>query len=482
MLALFLLLQFSGWCVSVRKPNLSETSGIAQLQAPPRPLILIHGFLGSKLRDRETHQVAWGKMANILTGRVNDGLALPLGSDDPISPGDILEPFQIYDGLWGVEYYSNILRILHEAGGYQVGDLENPKPGDNAFVFVYDWRRDIVESAGKLAETIDQLKSELGNPDLTFDLLTHSQGGLLARYYILYGGEDVLGDENLPVPSLSGAANVEKVIMLGTPNRGCLEALKILHLGVKKVFRPMPPHVVFSMPALYQMLPPRDSVFFSTLAGDPVDLDLYDPETWVQEELSVFSPESQTTLRKRLGIPRNEPERMKPHNRRMQDFLAAALQRAQRFRQALDAPVDQDLGVSYHAVGSDCLATLKSAVVLQQGDRRSILFDNEQIRHERVGEEVARILYGPGDGTVLMRSLLDIPDTPRKGSVQSSVLSFDSAFFVCESHGLLPNDPFFQNNLFYLLLWDGKPSRRHPPSLPALLPSAASPRVVSREE
>ena len=74
---------------------------------------------------------------------------------------------------------------------------------------------------------------------------------------------------------------------------------------------------------------------------------------------------------------------------------------------------------------------------------------------------MARILYGPGDGTVLMQSLLDIPDSPAgKPPVlpaRTGAIDLDSAFFVCESHGLLPNDPIFQNNLFYLLLWDGKP-------------------------
>ena len=58
-----------------------------------------------------------------------------------------------------------------------------------------------------------------------------------------------------------------------------------------------------------------------------------------------------------------------------------------------------------------------------------------------------------------MQSLLAIPD--RKGedapaaSTAGGPVSFRSAFFVCGSHGVLPNDPIFQNNLLYLLLWQG---------------------------
>jgi hypothetical protein len=70
-----------------------------------------------------------------------------------------------------------------------------------------------------------------------------------------------------------------------------------------------------------------------------------------------------------------------------------------------------------------------------------------------------RVLYGPGDGTVLMESLLDLPEmTPeRSASLRPSSVNFTPPFFVCESHGLLPNDPIFQNNLFYLLLYEKDP-------------------------
>jgi len=437
---------------------MSRTAGIARIGGPRHPLILIHGFLGSKLRDRKTHRVAWGTMANVLTGRENEVLALPLEPGDSSTSRVELEPFKIYDSLWGVKYYSKILRTLQEAGGYRIGDIEHPKPGDNAFIFIYDWRRDDVESAQRLSEAIARLKAGLGDPGLTFDLITHSQGGLIARYYAKYGGEDVLAADPLPAPTLAGSANLHKVVMLGTPNRGCLQSLKNLHMGIKRFFRPMPTSVVFTMPSLYQMLPPRGSVLFASIDGTPVDLDLYDPQTWVREGWSVFSPEVQRHLRRKLVSKNGDTAAFDDRNRRLREFLGRSLRRAERFQQALNAPVSRGAEVPYYAFGSDCISTLKRAVVLDRGGRPELLFDNERFRHEKIGDQLANILYGPGDGTVLMKSLLDIPDAyeGKGSSAEPGAVSFNSAFFVCESHGLLPNDPIFQNNLLYILLWDGE--------------------------
>ncbi len=444
-------------CGILRKPDMSHTSGIAHLQKPRHPLILIPGFLGTKLRDRKTHKVAWGTMANIFTGRENDALALPLNSEYPDAAEGGLEPYQIYGSLWGVDYYSKILRSLQDAGGYQLGDIEHPKPGDNAFVFIYDWRQDNVVMAGQFAQVIARLKAALADPDVTFDLITHSQGGLIARYYVKYGGADILDSETPPPPTLAGAADIHRVIMLGTPNRGCLGSLKNLHLGIKKYFRPMLPEVVFTMPSLYEMLPPRGSVLFAHPDGTPFNLDLYDPHTWIREAWSVFSPEAQERLRKKLARKGGSTAALEESNRRSLEFLTKSLRRAERFHQALNAPAAGDSKVAYYAFGSDCISTLKTAVVLDRGSRHEILFDNEQFRREKMGDRLAKILYGPGDGTVLMQSLLDIPDAPegRKPPRDPGSVEFNSAFFICESHGLLPNDPIFQNNLFYILLWDG---------------------------
>ncbi|HZI94437.1 MAG TPA: hypothetical protein VFE84_09350 [Patescibacteria group bacterium] len=455
MLGCFSMVVCVAGCGILKKPDMTHTTRIASLNKPPHPLILIHGFIGSKLRDVKSHKVVWGTMANVLMGGDTDDLALPLDE----SAQDGLEAYQIYASLWGRDFYREILRSLRAAGGYQIGDIDHPMPGDNAFVFIYDWRRDNVETAQRFAATIERLKHALGRPDERFDLLTHSQGGLIARYYIMYGDQDVLKTGASFEPTMAGAANVNKVIMLGTPNRGCLESMKILHLGLKKVFRPMRPEVVFTMPAVYQMLPPKGSQVFADVEGRPLSLDMYDAATWVREGWSAFDPEAQARMRRRLAKAehRDGGIALEEFNARARDFLARQLLRADLFHQALDAPEPERSDMSYYAFGGDCLNTLKAAIVMNKSGRHQLFFDDERLRDVKQAGMLDSVLYGPGDGTVLMQSLLAIPDgaEARADRKPEGSVSFRSAFFVCGSHGVLPNDPIFQNNLLYLLLWRG---------------------------
>jgi pimeloyl-ACP methyl ester carboxylesterase len=403
------------------------------------PLILIHGFLGSRLRDPETHKVAWGTMANVLLGGDSDDLALSLNGSPDGAPGESLVPYQIYESLWGVDYYREILRALREAGGYQIGDIANPRPGDNAFVFIYDWRRDNVESARRLGEAIARLKERRGDPSERFDVVAHSQGGLIARYYIRYGTRDVVVQGGPFEPTMAGAPHVNKVILVGTPNQGCLESLRILHRGIKKVFRPMRPEVVFTMPAVYQMLPPPGAAVFADASGAPLALDLYDAAVWERLGWSVFSPETQRRIARRL---KEDAAALRAHNERLRAFLKERLREARGFHEALAAPEPAagpgEPAVEYHAFGSDCLSTLKTAIVTRRHGMPELVFDE-------------KTLYGPGDGTVLIGSLLGIShDSTREP------LAFSSTSFVCGQHGVLPNNPVFQSSLLDLLLFRGR--------------------------
>ncbi|HEU5182654.1 MAG TPA: hypothetical protein VFW45_17845 [Candidatus Polarisedimenticolia bacterium] len=433
---------------------MSRTLEIARLRKPRHPLIFIPGFLGSKLRDQRTGRVLWGNMSNILTHDHCDRLACPLNPGDSGSQDD-LEAFALYESLWGVEYYRKTLRILKEAGGYRLGDIANPAPGDNAFVFVYDWRKDIAETTGRFAQTLERLQTSLGGSRVTFDIVAHSQGGLIARYYALYGGKDVLQQED-PLPDGAGAARLNKVILVGTPNQGTLEAMKILHLGLKKGFMPMDPSVTFTMPALYQMLPPPAAVHFSSLDGTPVHMDLYDPDLWQRQKLSVFSPTSQDEIARKIRLQGGGADSLLERNDEYRDFLQRQLARARRFQTALEAPAPAGKVPVFYAFGSDCVPTLKTAVAIEEKGETKIYFDQGRYRRDPVGERIDKLLYGAGDGTVLMESLLALPEI-LEGEDPAGVrgpLALSSAFFVCDSHGLLTNNPIFQNNLLYLLLYE----------------------------
>lgn len=439
-------------CGILKKPDMSRTLEIARLRRPQHPLIFIPGFLGSKLRDPKTGQVLWGTMGNILTHDYRDRLACPLGPGDA-DPQSELEAFALYESLWGVEYYRKALRVLKQAGGYQLGDIRHPAPGDNLFVFVYDWRKDIAETTQEFSRTLESLQASLGGNSVTFDVVAHSQGGLIARYYAKYGGRDVVSSETEPFPDGAGAARLNKVILVGTPNQGTMEAMKILHLGLKKVFMPMDPTITFTMPALYQMLPPPESVRLSSLDGTPLHLDLYDPETWQREKLSIFAPASQEAVARQVRLQGGD---LGERNAAYVDFLRRQLARARRFQSALAAESPAGKEVAFYAFGSDCVPTLKSAVVIEEKGERKIYFDAGQYRRDPVGDRLSGLLYGAGDGTVLMESLLGLPEIleGQEPATAPAALGLSSAFFVCDSHGLLTNNPIFQNNLLYLLLYE----------------------------
>ena len=435
-------------CATVELRDLGP-EGIARFREPQRPLILIHGFMGSRLRDPDTERVAWGTLANVLLHGNRDTLALAI-DDSEVLPGENLEPFEIFDGLLGVKYYGKTVRSFPEVGGYRLGDIDDPQPGDSAFVFLFDWRRDIDESARQLADAVDRVKQAVSAKEV--DLLAHSLGGLVGRYYVKYGRTALTDRGPLPVPSMEGAASIRNLVLLGTPNFGCMEALKALHVGIRKGVRPIRPEAAFTMPALYQMLPTRESARFVDPDGNRLDLNLYDPATWVEREWSMFSPPAQERMRKKILAEGGGEAEMKERNRRLLRFLELSLARAKRMQAALAEPAAPDGKVSYHAFGSDCRATLVGALVIDEPGGRDLRFNLHGVRDRERREMLTALLYEWGDGAVSIRSLLTI----RHDGDATAALEppLDSAFFVCRRHGVLGNDPIFQKNLFFTLLWD----------------------------
>src|SRR6185436_3466818 len=131
------------------------------------------------------------------------------------------------------------------------------------------------------------MKERLGEPDLKFDIVAHSMGGMVALYYLMYGTEDVVSDGRSHEVTWAGARDISRLVLVGTPLRGSMAAFRLLHQGTA---RTMATAVVFTMPSLYQLLPGPGESHFVDPEGAPVDLDLYDASTWVRQGWSVFAP------------------------------------------------------------------------------------------------------------------------------------------------------------------------------------------------
>ena len=439
-------------CAMFRKYDMAQIHGESAARPERNPVIFIHGFIGAKLRNRQTHESAWGKFSNAIWRRKSDDLSLPIDALPITENRDELMAYSIYESVAGVKFYGSILDILQTAGGYQMGDINNPKPGDTLFVYFYDWRRDNVEAAAGLGRAIQQIKSRLKNPELKFDIVAHSMGGLIAQYYLKYGSEDVLSEGADHPVTYAGAPNLGRLVLVGTPLRGTMHAFRTLQAGIS---RTLSPEVLFTMPSLYQLLPTRAQGHFVDAQGQMLDVDLYDAATWVRNGWSVFNPRlSAGRIRESFGLERSDPSADAGGPAPLVRFLQAALDRARAFHAALDREGLEESPVPIHVFGSDCIPTLERAV-LKQGPGGPLTLFNDENTRDRDARQLERMMLSPGDGTVTADSLLDLDARPDEavGLAAEASKPFSSTFFFCESHGFLSANKSFQDNLFYVLFY-----------------------------
>ena len=184
-------------------------------------VFVIPGILGSQLgicrRPPLPNDVLWLDPIDIQVGRL--GL-LGLDAGAPIVP-------------LGVVLYSHLkLRLRLRAAGFAVT------------LHDYDWRLGIEDSGAALAERL----REQGSRRLA--IVAHSMGGLISRTAL----------------ALPGTRHVERVVLLGTPNRGSfapVQALRGTYAVVRKIARldgattaeRLTEEVFSSFPSLYQMVP-----------------------------------------------------------------------------------------------------------------------------------------------------------------------------------------------------------------------------------
>jgi pimeloyl-ACP methyl ester carboxylesterase len=383
--------------------------------------------------------MVWGRFMNAVKRGRTEELSLPITSMVMRENRDDLVAYEIYDKVAGIDFYASILETLTEAGGYVMGDINDPRPGDTCFVFYYDWRRDNVEGALELGRAIRQIKSRLGDPGMRFDIVAHSMGGLIAEYYLKYGTRDVLGDPGAH-PSYEGARNISRLILIGTPRRGTMSALEALHTGIS---RTLDPNALFTMPSIYQLLPNDAASHFVDPQGRPIDVDLFDAASWVRYGWSIFNRGDGSREGRRTA---SGGEILTVEMR----FLQSALDRARSFHRALGRNDGETPSVPTHLFGSDCVPTLDRAVIYATGSGYATLFDDET-RPGRSRPDLERLLFVPGDGTVTAGSLLALDGAELRDPLSFSSRPVTSTYFFCESHGMLPTHRGFQDNLFHVL-------------------------------
>lgn len=451
-------------CVqTLRQPDLGELyDRAAQYHDENRnPVIVIPGMLGSRLEDSASGRVVWGAFTGDYANPKTPGgarlFALPMREGaalaelrDEVEPKGVLDrvQFQLFGLPVALSAYANILgtlgvgSYLDEALGL-AGEIEYGEDHFTCFQFPYDFRRDIVESAQELHRYILEKKKlvrseilrrfKVDKPDIKFDLVAHSMGGLVARYYLRYGAADLPEDGSMPEITWAGAEHLDRVILIGTPNAGSVHALIQLVEGTDlgPFLTKYPAAVLATLPSMYQLLPRERHGALVHTASNHLILDPTSPEVWERMGWGVLSPDQDRYLAWLLPEADDAAERQ----RIARDHVHKCLDRARRFHEALDAPAELPEGIGLFLFAGDAEQT-------------------EAKVEARYGSGSVRVVdWEPGDGTVLRSSaLLD----ERVGQTWSPNLStpidWTGVTFLFTDHLGMTKDRAFSDNVLFILL------------------------------
>jgi pimeloyl-ACP methyl ester carboxylesterase len=201
------------------------------------PAIVIPGYIGSKLADPVHGNLVWLDVHGILNPDTTlEALRLDIGDPDRVVPIGILDEVTVLPPLWDPGVYNALTNFLR-------GNLRL-----RVFEFYYDWRKSVEEAADRLNDQVLRWLQETGERQV--DLIAHSFGGLVARAYLT---------------KYQAADQVGRLITLGTPHKGAVEALQSVTQGyrlltfsaakVKQVTR--------TFPSVYEVVPndAADSMF-----------------------------------------------------------------------------------------------------------------------------------------------------------------------------------------------------------------------------
>ena len=191
---------------------------------PPKvPVIFIPGIGGSEFKASQ--DIYWADQDNGHGGKysyaykadekiwVNQDKAVELGDDDYFDVLKLKEDGQTPE--------SSAVSLTGNLTSFGYGDIDSffsemgYVKGTNFFTFPYDWRKDVRSNKDSLDNLIEQAKTSSGQTQV--NLVVHSMGGLIARYYI---------------SDSQKAAKVNKLIELGVPHLGSVEDFKALVYGL----------------------------------------------------------------------------------------------------------------------------------------------------------------------------------------------------------------------------------------------------------
>ena len=446
--AIVLLLLGLQSCSLAIKPDLERLYQQNREVRQP-PVIVIHGLMGSRLAETGSGKEVWvGNPIKLLLSDYAE-TALEIDPENLLPKPSPLGASGLLDKIVGKNFYAGITETLENAGRYRRAEPGVPQTPNsrNYYVLVYDWRQDNIQSVRKLSQLIEQIRIDYADPELKVDLIAHSMGGLIARYYLRYGEYDTLDVNDFKL-NLHGAERVRRVILLGTPNLGSVSALHAFIKGFKIGGRHIPTETLATMPSTYQLFPHALNDWLITTKGTPLARDLYDVEIWRRFQWSIFDPGVRTRI---IGRYENQADGA-AYLELLESYFEKHLERARRFTWSLTVPLPEQ-PYQLIVLGGDCKLTPARIAVEEVNGISEIRLWPREIRHPYTAVDYDRIMLEPGDGTVTKASLLAResldPSIPRHKWVS---FPLDYPIFLCESHYNLTGNVTFQDSLLHTLL------------------------------
>jgi len=417
------------------------------------PIIIIPGLTGSELVNQKTGEVVWFKAPR----SKDDDIRLPISANlsrnrDNLVAGDILRSIKPVGILPRIDIYGGLVDAFKNALGYheEFWDTPTAKGDEKAiYVFPYDWRLDNVENARLLIRKIVALKAKLKRPDLKFNVIGHSMGGIIARYAAMYGDADLPFGGRKAVPTWAGAKHFNHVVLMGTPSEGSALSLSSMingtAIGGLNINLPFVQNIskfdVFTIPSSYELLPAPGTFQAVDEDLEPLNIDLYDPKVWTKYGWNAIDDKgfpAQFSIAERKSATA---------------FFAAMLARAKHLHEALSATSSGGT-MKFDILGADCTPTLDTVLIYRdpRTNKWKTLFKPTGFAKnggEKVtAEELKSIMLSPGDGVVTLRSLETY--TQSKMAKVPSLLRPDAKKLICEEHNKLGANADVQNYLMSL--------------------------------
>ena len=414
-----------------KTPDLEALYSTAYMNETGAPLIVIPGIMGSALVDATGKEV-WPVSVNNLAFTRYDQLV----PDD----ADGIQPGRLFDEMAGIDFYGKLVSMLEKAGKYRQSRPGLPvtdKSQRRLYVFTYDWRKSNFTAVNRLHELIEQIRRDYGDPALKVDIIAHSNGGLIARYYLQYGPQTAK-TRATPKAWTEGGQRIRRLVMLGTPNLGSVISIKRLYQGYDMGLRTVPSEMMAYFATPFETLPLPGAVAVLDANGTPVTIDLYDIRLWQQNRWSVFSETTEARLPTQALAA-------------AQEVFKRNLQQARDFQAALAVPLT-DSPTEIALFGGDCSQTESRALLEGGPGTYRLAFSEDQIKAPHPNVNYRELLSAPGDGLVTRESA-----SARKAFDYLSTAPRQELFpvaqttFFCERHSLLTGNPFFQNNLLYFI-------------------------------